>query len=393
MLLGLLAGCSDSMEEVLRKEFVRSKPKAEQGDAEAQAAVGSYYRLGCGVAHDYEQAVLWFRKAAEQGNADGQIGLGDSYAAGEGVAQDHVKAFWWYRKAAAQGDAKAYCHVGNSYLKGKGVVADKVEAYAYYDLAATISESAPASVIDLLTSERARANIGIMEKEMTAGQIADGKKRANELQKELKTKKAEVKAFETCKAKALKGEPEGQHKVGLCYYSGDGVAKDEVEAVKWFRKAADQGFAPAQFDLGECYQGGDGVGKDETEALRWYHKAAAQENAWAQWSIGSFYLNGLVVAKDEVEAVKWFRKAADQGHGRSHWALAECYLEGVGVPKDTIEGYAYWNLGGIKSPFARAILTDLEKKMSREEIAEGQRRARELQKEIEAKTAAKKAGK
>ena len=190
MLLGLLAGCSDSIEEQLRKDFVSSKPKAENGDAEAQAFVGSYYRLGCGIAHDYEQAVFWFRKAAEQGNADGQIGLGDCYAAGEGLVQDHVQAVSWYRKAAARGDAKAHCRIGNSYLKGKGVAADKVEAYAYYGLAAAISESAPASDIDLLTSERARANIGIMEKEMTAGQIAAGKKRANELQLELKTKKA-----------------------------------------------------------------------------------------------------------------------------------------------------------------------------------------------------------
>lgn len=191
LLLGLLAGCSDSIEEQLRKELVRSKPKAEQGDAEAQAFVGSYYRLGCGVAHDYEQAVVWFRKAAEQGNADGQIGLGDSYAAGEGVAQDHIQALTWYRKAAAQGDAKAHCRIGNSYLKGKGVATDKVEAYAFYGLAAIISETAPSSDNDRLIGERARANIGIMEKEMTADQIAAGKKRAIELQKGLKIKKAD----------------------------------------------------------------------------------------------------------------------------------------------------------------------------------------------------------
>jgi len=186
--VGLLAGCSDSIEEQLRKDFVSSKPKAEQGDAEAQAFVGSYYRLGCGVAHDYEQAVVWLRKAAEQGNADGQVGLGDSYAAGEGVVQDHMQAVSWYRKAAAQGNAKAHCSIGNSYLKGRGVAADKVEAYAYYSLAAIICESAPSSDIDRLIGERARADIGNMEKEMVADQIADGKKRAKELQEEIQAK-------------------------------------------------------------------------------------------------------------------------------------------------------------------------------------------------------------
>jgi hypothetical protein len=109
----------------------------------------------------------------------------ECYAAGEGVVQDHVQAVSWYRKAAAQGNAKAHCSIGNSYLKGKGVTADKVEAYAYYGLAAIICESAPASGIDRLIGERARANISILEKEMSADQIAAGKRRSKELQKEL----------------------------------------------------------------------------------------------------------------------------------------------------------------------------------------------------------------
>ena len=47
------------------------KERAEQGDAEAQSALGIMYDLGEGVPEDDAEAVKWYRKAAEQGNADG----------------------------------------------------------------------------------------------------------------------------------------------------------------------------------------------------------------------------------------------------------------------------------------------------------------------------------
>ena len=59
--------------------------------------------------------------------------------------------------------------------------------------------------------------------------------------------------------------------------------------------------------------------------------------------------------------------------------------------KDSIEAYAYISLAGITNESARKFLTNLEKDLSRNEIVAGQKRAKELQKEIDAKIAAKKA--
>ncbi len=42
--------------------------KAESGDAEAQCYLGAMYRDGKGVLINYEQALIWTKKAAEQGN-------------------------------------------------------------------------------------------------------------------------------------------------------------------------------------------------------------------------------------------------------------------------------------------------------------------------------------
>ena len=49
----------------------------------------------------------WYRKAAEQGNEDAQGAVGDRYRRGEGVLEDFVQAYAWYNIAAANGEVLA----------------------------------------------------------------------------------------------------------------------------------------------------------------------------------------------------------------------------------------------------------------------------------------------
>ena len=44
---------------------------------------------------EYEEAVVWFRKAAEQGHARAQCHLGACYELGNGIAQDYAEAVQW----------------------------------------------------------------------------------------------------------------------------------------------------------------------------------------------------------------------------------------------------------------------------------------------------------
>jgi hypothetical protein len=69
-----------------------------------------------------------------------------------------------------------------------------------------------------------------------------------------------------------------QNTLGLCYDTGDGVAKDPVEAAKWYRKAAEQNHANAQYNLSVCYDNAEGVAKDYVEAYKWRLLAARQGN-------------------------------------------------------------------------------------------------------------------
>ena len=74
---------------------------AEQGDADAQDALGDLYDKGQGVPQDYAQAALWYRKAAEQGLAEAQLGLGTLYGGGRSGPQDFVESYFWFNLAIA----------------------------------------------------------------------------------------------------------------------------------------------------------------------------------------------------------------------------------------------------------------------------------------------------
>jgi TPR repeat protein len=241
-------------------------------------------------------------------------------------------------------------------------------------------------------------------------------------------------AFRDHKEMAIQGKPDAQCFVGHCYDMGIGVAKDWVQAAIWYRKAAEQGHALSQCNLGHLYEKGEGVKKDYEEALFWYRKAAEEGNAQAQYNLGVFYLLGrgatqsgeraiswwrkaadqghagaqynLGVSTKRAEtmfffypdkkserAISWWRKAADQGHAQAQFELAGCYAIGEEVAKDEIEAYAYYNLAGVTYEDAVKRLAILEKKLSRDEVAAGQKRSKELQKEIEIKIESKKAGK
>ena len=74
-------------------------PAAEQGDAEAQLAVGEIFEKGLGTEPNYEAAVLWYQKAAAQGNKSAQFNLGTMYEQGLGVEKDKLQALNLYRDA------------------------------------------------------------------------------------------------------------------------------------------------------------------------------------------------------------------------------------------------------------------------------------------------------
>ncbi len=125
-----------------------------------------------------------------------------------------------------------------------------------------------------------------------------------------------------------------------------GVPQDFAESFRWYRLAADQGDAEAQFNLGVIYATGRGAPQDDAEAFRWYRLSANQGDTRAQYNLGAMYANGQSVPQDYVEAHMWFNLAASESSGEDRDASVEA--------RD-----------------------NLAERMTFEQIAEAQRRARE----------------
>jgi TPR repeat protein len=102
-----------------------------------------------------------------------------------------------------------------------------------------------------------------------------------------------------------------QHKLGVMYMNGQGVAHDDAQAVRWYHQAAAQGFTPAQNNLGLMYAEGRGVTKDEAKAVQLYTQAANQGYALAQHNLGQMDEQGRGVTRDLGEAQRWYAKAAE----------------------------------------------------------------------------------
>ena len=337
-------------------EVVESwKAAAMRGDASAQCNLGTVYFHD---EEDYKEALKWFTKAAEQQHALAQYYLAVMYATGRGVPQDYTQAVKWCTKAAEHGDPDAQHKLGLMYSRGKGVVQDYKEAVDWFTKAAEQGH-APAQL-----------NLGLMYYH-GKGVVQDYKE-----------------AVDWFKKAAEQGDPEAQGCLGDMYRSGKGVAQDYAQAVKWFTKAAEQGHAKAQFFLGRRYYDGQGVLQDHREAARWFAKAAEQGYAEAQGRLAQMHLNGQGVSQDDKEAARWFAKAAEQGYAPAHLGLSVLYSGGRGgVPQDDAEAYKWAILAatnGVK--YGQMWKELLKEDMTRSQIEEGQRRAREFMAAREARS-------
>lgn len=141
---------------------------------------------------------------------------------------------------------------------------------------------------------------------------------------------------------AEQGEAEAQYQLGVVYRYGPRVIWNNVEAAKWYRLAAEQGVVVAQRDLGQMYYHGSGVIQDYTEALRLYRLAVAGGDRLAQHLLAEMYANGVGLERDNVRAHMWYNIASSLG-----WPSS----------------------GGDRDLLAES--------MTREQIAEAQRLARE----------------
>ena len=177
---------------------------------------------------------------------------------------------------------------------------------------------------------------------------------------------------------AEQGNSAAQYNLALMYTKAQGVPKNDAEALKWYRRAAGGGHAPAQLHLGLMYDKGLGVAQNFALAMKWHRLAAGQGDAAAQITLAEIYDIGRGVPQNFWQSVKWYQLAAEQGAAVAQRSLGVIFQEGRGVPKDYIQAYKWFSLANAAGDLNAAKKRDLiDQRMTREQVAQAQKLARE----------------
>ena len=152
------------------------------------------------------------------------------------------------------------------------------------------------------------------------------------------------------RARAEAGDAEAQVRLGVVFALSSDVLQGDADSIAWFRKAAAQYHLEAQYILGVMYDGGRGLPPPEVVAkgVAIYSPAAEQGSAMAQLYVGLMYAKGHGVPQDNVTGHMWLTLAASRLTGEP--------------------------LNGDLAVVARDVIAE---RMTREQLAEAQRRARE----------------
>jgi hypothetical protein len=117
----------------------------------------------------------------------------------------------------------------------------------------------------------------------------------------------------------------------------------------------------------------DNAKMDRLEDVR---KACTNLMPGAQCVVGQVYLKGEGVPKDQAKALLWFRKAAEAGNMEGQRNLGLAFAQGQGTPVDVVEAYQWLSVAAKQGDkVAREELADLTKKLTQNQIRQGQERA------------------
>lgn len=151
------------------------------------------------------------------------------------------------------------------------------------------------------------------------------------------------------------------------------------------RARAEAGDAQAQVDMAVTCSRETETAADLDAATAWYRKAAEQNHPQAQFELGMMFAERWGEPGDEIEALRWFRKAAQQGHADAQYEVGvRCRRATFGKPRSNaaearIEAYTWlWLAAQQGSREAVAAWEQMALDLSGDEVAEGNRRAREF---------------
>lgn len=357
------------------ENFASLKELAENGGPHAQYNLGVCYFLGLVVPVDKELAVAWFRKSAEAGLPEAQYRLGDCYYFGEGVGEpcnripypycpprygqiikEHMQECGkWWTKSAEMGHVEAQYSLG-SLLES-----------LYY---AGIDKSA----CSFFEKNHEQASIWY-RKAADTGHKPSMMALANNISGGRGVKRDEVESI----AYYMLSDWHGCHGLLNYYFTEPGLTRhrSELQSAHWRAETIGKEIMPPK-------PHGDPV--DEVTA---FPKGKNSWRLFRNWKsmddIHSTMRSSLVSPHiREVDGHSLVESTdpliLEREKCVAQFEMARRLASGDGLPKDEVEAYAYCNICSVLLVEAKELLATLESRLSRQEIAAGQQRTKELQK-------------
>jgi TPR repeat protein len=322
---------SDGAKKDVKRAFVLYALAAEQGNANAQCALGVMYQYGDDTKPDAKRAFELFSLSAEQGLAKAQFCLGCIYVIGEGVEESLTTAREWCAKSAAQGHEKAIAFL---------ITLD--------DLTSQGDEQAIAALKRLDEDLRSTATTSTDDKKETSSNTStqqdDNNKKSTSSTTQQKEeeddcpiclevlpKQASKFLRSTCCGKGLhfacrkkknKSRSMTMKQKNTCVLcrtpANHSGSKEDIKELNFW---VDRGKGWSMSMLGSRYRKGIGVIKDEKRALELYTMAAEQDYVSAMSNLGTMYYSGEGTEQDVPKGKEFFMKAATLGHVNSIIAL------------------------------------------------------------------------
>ncbi len=222
------------------------------------------------------------RLAEEQGDVEAALTLGYMYLYGEnGVEPDDKKAFKYYKIAAQKNDIVALNNLGSLYFSGVGTDRDVEKASSLFKRAADLGNS------------EAAVNLAFIY--LTSTRNMDAQLRS-----------AVVRLFSQA---AEGGNTTAQYMLGMIYYNGFGVAKNDDKAFIYLKKAAST-FDEAQYQLALRYMNAEGTPRNYGNAVNNLARAAHQGHVPSMIMLGDILAAGVNYPKNEVDAYIWYNVAS-----------------------------------------------------------------------------------
>lgn len=235
--------------------------------------------MGNRVSKSYQEAEKWFRKSAEEGFAEAQLLIGSWYHIGQVYRESENNAFRWYYKAARQGLSNAEFMVGICYLEGTGTAKNRKQAKSWFEKAERAGHIEAKYYLERMKQNSSKSD-----------EHASGQSELSSITSYLSGGKTDMDEEEILRRFKLLAEQDiviAQYTLAELYYNTERTGGRKLpEAIKWFTKAAEQGHLQSQMRLGLIYcTEQNAYLQPETRfetGKKWLAKAAAQGDEKAQ---------------------------------------------------------------------------------------------------------------